>query len=56
MEDLTGDKKVDRLPIIVSSDGVDQLLAVPKLSSGTGHAMRDAIIQLNSTQLNTTIL
>nr|XP_047146815.1 uncharacterized protein LOC124819345 [Hydra vulgaris] len=46
MKDLTGDEKVDRLPIVVSSDGVDQLLAVPKLSLGTGHAICDAIVQI----------
>ena len=45
MEDLTGNKKVDRLPIVVSTDGVDQILAVPKLSAGTGQAMCDAIMQ-----------
>jgi len=45
MEDLTGDKKVDRLPIIVSGSGIEQLLAVPKLPSGTGQAMADAMIE-----------
>ena len=30
---LEGDEKVDMLPIIVSCDGVDQLLAVPQLTT-----------------------
>ena len=41
--DLIGDEKVDRLPILASSDGIDQLLA--KLTIGTGRAMCDAIIE-----------
>lgn len=45
MEDLTGDLKVDRLPVIVSGSGIEQLLSVPKLSSGTGQAMADAMIE-----------
>ena len=45
MEDLTGDQKVDQLPIIVSGSGIEQLLSVPKLPSGTGRAMADAIIE-----------
>jgi hypothetical protein len=44
MQDLTGDEKVDRLPIIVSGSGTEQLLCIPKLSTGTGKAMADAII------------
>lgn len=44
MADLTGDEKVDRLPIIVSGSGAEQLLRVPKLSSGTGKAMADALM------------
>lgn len=44
MEDLIGDKKVDILPILASSDGTDQLLAVLKLVDGTGRAMCDAIV------------
>ena len=42
---LTGNEKVDRLLIIVFCDGVDQLLAVPQLTIGTGQAISDAIIQ-----------
>jgi len=44
MYDLTGDEKVDRLPIIVSKCGTEQLLCVPKLPSGTGKAMADALL------------
>jgi len=44
MEDLTGDEKVDQLPIIVSGSGIEQLLYVPKLAAGTGKAMADAIM------------
>ena len=41
MKDLTGDEKVDRLPIIISGTGTEQLLSVPKFSSGTGQAMAE---------------
>ena len=43
--DLTGDEKVDRLPILVSGSGVDQLLCIPKLSAGTGEAMASAMLE-----------
>ena len=39
MVSLTGDEKVDKLAIIVSCDGVDQLLVVPQLTNGTGQAI-----------------
>lgn len=42
LEDLSGRQVVDRLPIIVSGQGVDQLLGAPKLVSGTGAALADA--------------
>ena len=45
MADLIGDEKVGRWPILASFDGTDQLLAVPKLTIGTGRAMCDAIIE-----------
>ena len=45
MEALTGDEKVDRLPIIVSGSGTEQLLRIPKLSSGTGQAIADALME-----------
>ena len=44
MKDLTGGKEVDRLPIIVSGSGIDQLLSVPKLPSGPGKAVADAVV------------
>jgi hypothetical protein len=43
LPDVTGKDKVDRLPILVSGQEVDQLLAVPKLLNGTGEAMATAI-------------
>jgi len=46
MEDLTGDQKVNRLPIVVSGSGVEQLLAIPKLSAGTGQAMAHAMMEV----------
>ena len=49
----TGDEKVDRLLLVVSCNGVDQLLAVPQLTTGTGHAISDAIIKtINEWNLN----
>ena len=43
LPDLTGNEKVDRLPILVSGSGVSQLLAVPKLPNGSGEAMAAAV-------------
>ena len=49
MKDLTGDEKVDQLPIIIShGSGTEQLLSVPKLPSETGQAMADVIIEVLS--------
>ncbi|KAG0696641.1 hypothetical protein GWK47_026471 [Chionoecetes opilio] len=42
--DLTGKKKVDRLPILVSFRGKSKLLEVPKLPSGTGDAQAQAVL------------
>lgn len=36
LEDISGHTIVDRLPILVSGENVDQLLSVPKLESGSG--------------------
>ena len=44
MEDLTSKEHVDRLPVLISGVGVEQLLGVPKLSSGTGEAQAAAVI------------
>jgi hypothetical protein len=38
IEDITRHKAVDRLPILVSGKGVDQLLIVTKLVPGTGES------------------
>lgn len=45
LEDITGHEIVDRLPILVSGKGVDQLLAVPKLPDGKGETMASAIFE-----------
>jgi hypothetical protein len=45
LEDITGDKVVDRLPILISGLGVDQLLGVPKLTSGTGENTATAVYE-----------
>lgn len=53
LPDLTGNKKVDRLPVIVTGTDVDSLLGVPKLISGTGQAQADAVVScLNSWNLS----
>lgn len=44
-EDISGYEKVDRLPILVSGEGIDQLLSVPKLSRGTGEATATAVFE-----------
>ena len=44
MEDLTSHEHVDRLPVLISGVGVEQLLGVPKLSSGTGEAQASAVV------------
>lgn len=44
LPDITGKDNVDRLPILVSGYGVSKLLNVPKLESGTGEAMLNAVI------------
>lgn len=45
IEDIAGHQTVDRLPILVSGQGVDQLLAVPKLDRGTGEACASAVYE-----------
>jgi len=35
MEDLTGKEHVNRVPVLISGVGVEQLIGVPKLASGT---------------------
>lgn len=43
LPDITGNKKVERLPILVSGNGFEKLLGVPKLTAGTGENMSDAV-------------
>lgn len=44
LPDVTGTDKVDRLPVLVSGGEMSKLLGVPRLPSGTGKAMADAIV------------
>lgn len=43
LEDISGHTVVDRLPILVSGENVDQLLSVPKLESGSGELTATAV-------------
>lgn len=45
LPDIMGQEKVDRLPIVLSSDGITKLLSVPKLDSSTGKAQAEAIFE-----------
>lgn len=42
--DIANTKSVDRIAILLSVSGVDQLLGVPKLDSGTAHQQASAVI------------
>ena len=44
--DLTRKDVVDRLPVVVSGTGVEQLLGVPKLPSGTGDGQTTAVAKV----------
>jgi hypothetical protein len=44
LPDLTGREKVDRLPVIVTGRHIENLLAIPKLASGTDRAQADAVL------------
>ena len=46
LEDITGENVVDRLPVLVLRNGVDQLLGVPKFISGTGENTSAAVHKL----------
>jgi len=48
IEDIIGHETVDRLPILVSGKSVDQLLAIPKLISGTGQSISLAVYETTS--------
>lgn len=43
VSDFTG-KNIECLAIVVSGDGFDKLLSVPKLPAGTGRAQTDAVL------------
>lgn len=45
LEDISGHEIVDRLPILVSGQNIDQLLAVPKLESGSGELIATAVYE-----------
>lgn len=45
LPDITGIDNVNRLPILVSGDGVCKLFNVLKLESGTGEVMSNAVIE-----------
>lgn len=45
LEDISGQEVVDRLPIIVSGQSVDQLLGVPKIESGSGELTATAVYE-----------
>lgn len=45
IEDMCEHETVDRLPILVSGKSVDQLLAIPKLISGTGKSIALAVYE-----------
>ncbi|CAI6357650.1 unnamed protein product [Macrosiphum euphorbiae] len=45
LPDLTGKQTVDRLPIVITNNGSEQLLGVPKLLQGTLKAQAEAIYQ-----------
>jgi hypothetical protein len=45
IQNITGHETVDRLPILISGTGVDQLFTVPKLVSGTGESAASAVYE-----------
>jgi len=46
MAELTTKEQVDRLQVLISGVATEQLLDVPKLSSGTAEAQAAAVVQL----------
>lgn len=44
--DIVENKKVDRLPVLVSGNDTEKLLGVPKLTSGSGESIADAVLSL----------
>lgn len=45
LEDISGQEVVDRLPILVSGQSVDQLLGDPKIESGSGELTATAVYE-----------
>lgn len=45
LDDTTGSTKVERLPIIATHSNDEQLLAVPKLSDGSGKTIATAVFE-----------
>ena len=43
LPDITGKSNVDRLPVVATAPGLEQLLGVPGLSSGTGLEISSAV-------------
>ena len=43
MSDICGRDIVDRLPVLITGHGINQLLCVPKIASGTGENMATAV-------------
>lgn len=50
LEDISGQEVVDRLPILVSGQSVDQLLGVPKIESGSGELTATAVYKTVSSR------
>jgi len=46
LPEICGQGKVDRLPVLVSGDGTEKLLGVPKLAAGTGDQEAEAVYSL----------
>lgn len=46
LPEITGRDKVDRLPIVVKQEDTEQLIGVPKLTSGTGNAIASSVFEL----------
>jgi len=43
LPEIFGQGKVDRLPVLVSGDGTEKLLGVPKLAAGTREQEAEAV-------------
>jgi len=46
LSEIVNTGSVDRLPVLLSGDGMDKLLGVPKMSSGTGENEANAVHKL----------